>query len=123
MNIGLYSKSLVTIVAAGVGILAAAMSDGAVSATEYVNIALAIVTAIGVYLIPNLPAGPAKVGKTLVALAGASLGALVVILAGTLGFAEVDASSWLGVILAGLTAVGVYIIPNTEKAVEALPDI
>ena len=112
MNIGAYAKSIVMIIAAGVAILVAALSDNVVSATEGVNVGIAIVTAVGVYLVPNLPAGPARYGKTFVALGGAALTALVAILGGTLGFTDVTASDWLSVALAGLAAIGLYIIPN-----------
>jgi len=116
MNIGQYAKSIVTVIAAGVGILTAALSDGVVTPVEYVNIAIAIVVAFGVYLVPTLPAGPARIGKTIVAAAGASLSALVIIVAGATGFGAVTTGDWLAVALAGLAAVGVYIVPNITKA-------
>lgn len=119
MNIGFYAKSIVTIIAAGLGILVAALADNFVSSLEYVNIGIALVTAIGVYLIPNLPAGPAKVGKTFVAAAGAGLAALATILATTLDFSVVTSSDWLSVLLAAGAAIGVYIVPNEPKAIEA----
>lgn len=112
MNIGFYAKSIIMVLAAGVGILTAALSDGVVSATEFVNIAIAIVTAVGVYLIPNLPAGPGKIAKFLVAAVGAGLQALVIVLGDTLGWADVSSSDWLNVLLAALAAVGLYIVPN-----------
>lgn len=112
MNIGSYAKSIVMIIAAGVAILTAALSDNVVTATESVNIGIAVVTAVGVYLVPNLPEGPARYGKSFVALGGAALTALVAILGGTLGFADVTTSDWLSVALAGLAAIGLYIIPN-----------
>ena len=114
MNIGFYAKSIVTIIAAGLGILVAALADNTVSALEYVNIGIALVTAIGVYLIPNLPAGPATVGKTFVAAAGAALAALATVLATTLDFSAVSSSDWLSVLLAAGAAIGVYIIPNEK---------
>lgn len=112
MNIGFYAKSIVMVIAAGIGILTAALSDGVVSATEFVNIAIAIVTAIGVYIVPNLDAGVGKYAKTIVAAVGAGLSALIVILGTNLGWADVSSSDWLNVLLAALAAVGLYIVPN-----------
>lgn len=112
MNVGFYAKAIVSILAAGLGILTAALSDGKVSPVEFVNVAIAIVTAVGVYLIPNLPDGPARVAKTIVAFSGAVLTALVTVLGNVAGWDGVAASDWLTVLLAGLGAVGVYVIPN-----------
>lgn len=112
MNISVYAKSIVMIIAAGIAILGSALTDNLVTPIEYVNIAIAMVTAIGVYLIPNLPAGPAKFGKTIVALAGASLMTLAVVLGTALSWGAVTSSDWIAVVLAGLAAIGIYIIPN-----------
>ena len=97
MNIGFYAKSIVMVIAAGIGILTAALSDGVVSATEFVNIAIAIVTAIGVYIVPNLDAGVGKYAKTIVAAVGAGLSALIVILGTALEWTNVSSSDWLNV--------------------------
>jgi hypothetical protein len=116
MNIGIYAKSIVMIISAGIGILVAALSDNLVSATEYTNIGIAIVTAVGVYLVPNLSAGAAKFAKSIVAFGGAALTALVVVLGNTVGFLDVSSSDWLAVLLAGLAAIGLYIVPNQDKS-------
>lgn len=122
MNIGFYAKSIVMVIAAGIGILTAALSDGVVSATEFVNIAIAIVTAVGVYIIPNLEEGAGKIAKFLVAAFGAGLQALVVILGDSLGWTDVSSSDWLNVLLAALAAVGLYIVPNVAAVnVESSP--
>lgn len=114
MRVGQYTKAIVMILAAGVGILTAALSDNVVTPVEFVNVAIAILTAVGVYLVPNLPAGPGKVGKFIVALGGAAFTALAVIVANVTGFGDVTTSDWLAVLLAGLAAVGLYIIPNSD---------
>lgn len=122
MNIGYYAKSIVMVIAAGIGILTAALSDGVVSATEFVNIAIAIVTAVGVYIIPNLEAGVGSIAKFLVAAVGAGLQALIVVLGDNLGWVDVSTSDWLNVLLASLAAVGLYIVPNVAAVnVEASP--
>ncbi len=53
-----YTKFIVAL-AAALGVLAAALADGAVSPTEWVQIALAFVGALGVYQLPNTPDKPA----------------------------------------------------------------
>jgi hypothetical protein len=117
MNAGQYAKTITTIIAAGLGILVAALSDDVVSAVEFVNIVIAIVTAVGVYLVPNLPEGPARYLKTIVAFAGAALATLALILGESLGFGDVTSADWLTVLLAGLTVIGVYVIPNVSRGI------
>jgi len=112
MNIGAYAKSILLVVAAGIGILTAALTDGTVSSIEYVNIGIAVVGAVAVYIVPNLAAGIGQYIKFLIAALAAALAALVVILGPTLGFEALSASDWLNVILAGLAAIGLYIVPN-----------
>lgn len=112
MNIGSYAKSILLVIAAGIGILTAALTDGAVSSVEYVNIGIAVVGAVAVYIIPNLSAGIGQYAKFIVSGIAAALAALVVILGPSLGFESLGASDWLNVILAGLAAIGLYIVPN-----------
>ena len=111
-----YSKSILAVIAAGIGILVAALSDDVINATEIVNVVIGIATAVGVYVIPNASVGAAKYLKTIVALVGAGLTALATALGGTLGFENLTTSDWLSVTLAALTAVGVFIVPNTDTA-------
>lgn len=112
MNVSQYTKSIVTIIAAGLGILTAALTDGVVTPLEYVNIVIAIVTAFGVYGVQNLPEGAKKYAKTAVAFGGAVLMALAVVVADVTNFSELGTSAWLNVLLAGLAAIGVYVLPN-----------
>jgi hypothetical protein len=129
MNVGHYSKAIVTILAAGLGILTAALSDGQVNAVETVNVIIAILTAVGVYLVPNLEKGAGAIAKTIVAFGGAALATLALILGEGLGWGDVTSADWLGALLAGLAAIGVYIVPNETSpervvavgAVEAAP--
>ncbi len=48
-----YTKSIVAVLVAGLTVLASATTDGEVAASEWVNIALAAVGALGVYALPN----------------------------------------------------------------------
>jgi hypothetical protein len=112
MNVTQYTKSIVTILAAGLGIFTAAITDGVVTPLEYVNVVIAILTAVGVYLLPNLPEGVRKYTKTLVAFGGAAATALAVIVADAANFGDIGTAAWLSVLLAGLAAIGVYVLPN-----------
>lgn len=109
-----YAKSLLAIGAAALAVLASALTDDVVTGGELVNVGIAVVTAIGVFLLPNLDAGHARFTKAGVAVAGAGLVALASYLSDGVTSAE-----WLLVILAGLGAVGVGIIPNAEPLPEA----
>lgn len=54
-NIGLYAKAVVAALIAALTIAYAALDgeNGSISDQEWVNIALAAVTAVGVYAVPN----------------------------------------------------------------------
>lgn len=107
MNPSHYAKSILAIAAAAIGILVAALADNTVTTAELVNVGIAVVTAVGVYLIPNLPAGPARYFKSGVALLGAALTALASFITDGVTTAE-----WLQIALAALAAIGVYVVPN-----------
>ena len=110
-----YSKAIVAILTAAVVAVIAALTDDIVTAVEVTQIAVAIVAAIGVYLIPNLPSGVGRYAKALVAMGGAGLQALVtVLMAGTL-----TTQGILVVLLAVLGSVSVGIIPNTGSLVNS----
>jgi hypothetical protein len=116
-NIGAYAKSIVSILAAALAILATALTDGVVTSAEYVNIGIATLTAVGVFLVPNLPDKARGYTKSIVAFGGAALAALITILGASYGFLDVTASDWITVLLAGLGAIGVAIIPNAPAPV------
>lgn len=48
-----YTKSIVAVVIAGLYAVQAALTDDTITSAEWHTIALAVVTAIGVYLFPN----------------------------------------------------------------------
>lgn len=102
-----YSKSILMIIASAVTVLVAALSDNVVTVPELVNVAIAIVTAVGVYLVPNLDSGLARYFKFIVALIGAALVSLSSVLTDGVTSAE-----WLQILLAALAAIGVVIVPN-----------
>lgn len=110
-----YTKAIVAIIAAVLVVLGAALTDQAVTQIELVQIGIAFVTAVGVYLVPNLTAGPARYAKSAVGFAGAGLAVLVTVLADGVTYSE-----WITVVLAGLGAVGVTVLPNATR-VRILP--
>ena len=118
MQISAYTKSVVAVIAAGIAVLIPAIGDNHVDATEFVNVLIAIVTAVGVYFVRNQGTGANAVLKAIVAFSGAVLAALVNILGGTLGWADVTLADWLTVLLGGLSALGVYAWPNTDEPVD-----
>lgn len=51
-----YAKAIVATAGAALVALQVAISDGGVSADDWIKIGIATLTAIGVYLVPNVPA-------------------------------------------------------------------
>jgi hypothetical protein len=82
----------------------AAISDGHLTQAEDFQIAIAVVTALAVYFVPNVPSWPWA--KTVV---GVLLSALEV--AVTLVDNGISAADWTAVILGGLTAITVGVAP------------
>ncbi|MCV2396185.1 hypothetical protein OEB99_17885 [Actinotalea sp. M2MS4P-6] len=115
-----YTNAIVAIIASALAVLGAATTDGIVTPVEAINIAIAVVTAAEVYLVPNLDTGIRAYAKGIVAFTGAGLGALVVIRADVNGWAAVSLSDWITVALAALGAIGVGALPNkTDVALAA----
>lgn len=112
-----YAKAIVAIVAALSLAFSAALTDGVVTTLEAASVGIALLTAVGVYLVPNLPAGIGRWAKGIVALLGTALQAL----APLLSEGEVTASGWLLVAVAALGAVSVGIVPNVQGFVDATP--
>ena len=104
-----YAKALVAILTAAHAVLVTALDDSIITAVEGAHIGLAVLTAIGVYLVPNLPTGVGRYAKALVAVAGAGLQAAVPLLTD----GDIAASGWLVIALAVLGAMSVGIVPNT----------
>lgn len=104
--LALYSKSIGYLVAAALTALIA--SDGQVTPTNVVNVALAVLGAAGVYLLPNLPDGARAYTKSLVAAAIAGL----TVLGSALITPGITTVEWLQIGVAILAALHVYIAPN-----------
>ena len=107
-----YAKAIAFIVAAALAALIAPITDGVLTPLELVTVCIAVVTAVGVYLVPNLPTGVGSYLKGIVAFIGAGLSALAVVLGTVNGWSGVSLSDWLTVIMACLGGIGVVIVPN-----------
>lgn len=104
-----YAKLLASVVATVLAALVASWTDG-VTAVEWVNVAIAGVTAAGVFAAANVPG--AKYTKSILAVLGAVLAYLVTAILGGVDSAEL---LQIGVIVLG--ALGVYAVPNTDNGV------
>lgn len=105
-----YNKLLFAIVGAvAVAVQTALSSDGLLSTQDYVVVAAAALAALGTWLVPNTPA--LETAKTWVnALVLAAGIAAPLIQDGLTG------TEWTTVIIALLTAAGVYAVPNRSRA-------
>lgn len=104
-----YGKAFVAIVAAVLAVVITALTDNVVTLTEGLGIGVAFVTALSVYLVPNLPSGAGRYAKAAVAVVGTGLQAAVPLVVDG-GF---PSSAWLLVALAALGALSVGITPNS----------
>jgi len=55
VTVSRYAKSIVAAAVAGLTVLAAALTDDTITTAEWVQIAVAVLGAIGVYAVPNRP--------------------------------------------------------------------
>lgn len=111
-----YGKSLAAVLTAAVVVAYQAMSgDQHISSVEWVSIAIAGVTAVGVYVIPMSP--HAKWAKTAVAVVLAVLQVLVTAILGGIGADEL-----LLMLITAAGAAGVYIAPAITETPNG-PDV
>lgn len=104
-----YAKAIVAIGTAVLAVVVTALTDSTVTLTELLGILVAGVTAVGVYLVPNLPSGVGRYAKASVAIVGTALQAAVPLATG----GDITLTGWLLIVLAALGAVSVGIVPNT----------
>lgn len=109
-----YGKTLAAFLFAVVTVVQASVSDGHITQAEGIQIAIAAVTAFVVWWAPVLPDAPLV--KTVAGVALAILNALATLIVGGISSADIA-----GLILAGLTALGVGLAPaqSTVKSVTA----
>lgn len=119
---GRYAKSLVYVLVAGAIFLQGTIADG-ISKSDWAGLAAALVTAAGIYLVPNIEdAGILAYAKGAVAVSGAVFSGLVLALTnGNLSDAEV-----FSIFIAAAGAIGVVAVPNHPDpvlvAVETTPE-
>lgn len=105
-----YAKAVAQIVATGLSALIVALTgDGAFSDVELINVAIAVVGAVGVFYVPNAPHG--AVAKAVVATLMAVLTLAVNLIAD-----GVTISEWLQLAMAALGALGVYGVRNEPRS-------
>jgi hypothetical protein len=107
--LGPYRKSIAAILGALGVALFAALADQRVSTAEAFVIAIAGISAVLVYLIPNVPGTAGATLKWAVSTVLAIVQAIALYRDGGLTPSEI-----VLVTIAGLTAAGVYIVPNDD---------
>jgi hypothetical protein len=105
-----YGKALTAVAFFVITAVQAALSDGHLTQVEDVQIAIALVTAVGVYLVPIAP--QATWGKTAVAVLLAVLNALVTLIVGGVSPADITE-----LVLAALTVLTVGVVPARSTSV------
>jgi hypothetical protein len=105
MTLGFYAKAVVAVLVAVAVAIVAALADNSVNTVEWVNVAIAGVTAAAVFAAPNVP--HAKLTKTVLAVLGAVLAFVATAVVDGMTTAELIQCL---VIAAG--ALGVYAVPN-----------
>lgn len=63
MKLGKYAKTIVAVAIAALTVVYTAVTDGAITGQEWVQVALAGLGALGVYAIPNAPTAPGDVSR------------------------------------------------------------
>jgi hypothetical protein len=113
-----YGKSVVAFLYAGAFVLIPQVSgDGHLDPAEGVTLAIAVVTAAGVYLVPLAPT--AKWTKSAVGflLAGLNVAATVVL------DYRIDAAEWLMIATAALGSIGIFLAPAVTKTPGGVSDV
>ena len=104
---GEVAKALIYIALTALAILQTSLSGG-VTLVEIIQIAVAVVGLIPVYLLAG------TLVKTLTAAGLAAAQALVLILVNVASIADVPLGSWIGVIIAAFAAIGIAVVPNSS---------
>lgn len=104
-----YVKLLTALVGAVVMSVASFATDNTVSTEEWIQVAIAGATALGVWAAANVPT--LTWAKTFVAVVLAVLNLLVSYITD-----GISTSEWLNLGVAALTAAGVYALPNRVSA-------
>ena len=112
-----YGKSIIAVATAAVVIAYQALSgDGRIEPTEWVSVAIAAVTALGVYVVPLAP--QAKWAKTGVAVVLAVLQAATTLILDGFGADEL-----LLMLITAAGAAGIWIAPAVSTTVSGAPAV
>ena len=106
-----YAKAIVAILIAVLTVLVTAMADDVLDPVDLVNVIIAFLTAVGVYVLPNIENQTAGAWvKFFVAFVGTALQALLPFLI----TGDVTTQQWLVVLLSAIGALAVGIVPNVD---------
>jgi phosphate/sulfate permease len=105
-----YAKSLLAVLVTVISAVVAAMTDNAVSTTEWINVAIAGVGAAAVFAAPNVPGS--RYTKAVLAVLTAVLTFIVTVVTDGITTAE-----WLQVLVIAAGAIGVYAVPNKPTVI------
>jgi len=111
-----YSKAIVAILFAVLTVFITALSDNHLDPVDLVNVAIAFLSAILVYAIPNIK--DQTVGtyaKVIIAFLGTALQAVLPFIIN----GDVTTQQWLIVLLSAIGALGVGVIPNVNPELVA----
>lgn len=108
MVLSKYKKLFVSVAAAGLAALGAVVTGG-VTSIEWVNVAIAVVTAASVFAAPEVPG--AKYTKTVLAVFGAVLVALTSYITG-----GIHGDEWYQLLAVAIGALGVGTFTNRDAA-------
>lgn len=104
-----YWKSVVAVLVTVFSAVGAALTgDEVISGPEWVNVAIAGVTAAAVFAAPNVPG--ARYTKAVLAAGGASLAILASAIIG-----GITTTEWIQILVAGAGAIGVYAKANAPS--------
>ncbi len=110
-----YLKPAAAFSAAVLAVIVAQLTDGRITPSEWVVIAIAVVNALNVAIVPNLPSGVAWAAKALVVVSGAVLATLTdAILSGGISGSEAAQLA-----MVALQAVLVFLAPGGTAALRA----
>lgn len=103
-------KAVVAVAGAAVLAVAAVISDG-ITRAEGAQIAVAVLGSLSIWLAANLPTF--RYTKGIIAV----LGGLTTVVVSYLTGGQITAAEWWNLLIVGLTAVGVIVIPNPAAPV------
>jgi hypothetical protein len=110
-----YGKAIIAVIVAGIVVAYQALSgDGRIEATEWVSVAIAGATAVGVYVIPLAPS--ARWSKSALAAVLAVLQILTTAILGGIGADEI-----LLMLITAAGALGIYIAPAASDPAGSAP--